>query len=133
MQKEKFSSLIEEIILNKISDLHLGSGECPYIRNKTGDIVPVESYGVISHEEMQEIAEMILGEAFTENTRDASFSQGEHRFRVNISRTIMGITIAFRMIPSVIPEPAEILLPNSLLEITKGSKGIILVTGPTGS
>ena len=43
------------------------------------------------------------------------------------------MTIALRTIPSQIPEPAEILLPNSLLDITNGSKGIILVTGPTGS
>ena len=43
------------------------------------------------------------------------------------------MTIALRTIPSQIPEPAEIMLPNSLLDITNGSKGIILVTGPTGS
>lgn len=133
MNQQKFFSLIDEIIKNKISDLHLGSNECPYIRNKTGDIAPVEQYGVISHEEMLQIAEMLLGRPFEDVTNDVSFSHQGNRFRVNISRTISGVTIAFRTIPSIIPEPTEILLPNSLLEVTKGSKGLILVTGPTGS
>lgn len=133
MQKEKFLSLIDEVIKNRISDLHLGSNEPPYIRNKTGDMAAVESYGVISDEEMYEIAEMLLGEKFDALTRDVSFAHSTERFRVNISRTIRGITIAFRLIPSHIPEPQEIALPNSLLEITKANKGIILVTGPTGS
>ena len=53
----KFISLIEEVIKNNISDLHLGSNEPPYIRNKTGGIVPVAQYGVISDEEIREIAE----------------------------------------------------------------------------
>lgn len=60
MQKEKFFSLIAEVIKNKISDLHLGSYELPYIRNKTGDMAPVESYGIIDDEEMNEIAFMLL-------------------------------------------------------------------------
>lgn len=119
MQKEKFLSLIDEIIKNRISDLHLGSDEPPYIRNKTGDIAPVEQYGKIPHNEMLEIAEMLLGKKFEDNTNDVSFEHNGGRFRVNISRTISGITITFRNIPSIIPEASEIMLPNSLIEITK--------------
>ncbi|MBB1554445.1 PilT/PilU family type 4a pilus ATPase [Candidatus Gracilibacteria bacterium] len=129
----KFILLIEEVIKNNISDLHLGSNEPPYIRNKTGGIVPVAQYGVINDEEIHEIAESLIGRPFEENTIDVSFEHQGTRFRVNISHTISGMTIALRTIPSQIPEPAEITLPNSLLDITNGSKGIILVTGPTGS
>ena len=57
----KFILLIEEVIKNNISDLHLGSNEPPYIRNKTGGIVPVAQYGVIN------------GRPFEENTIDVSF------------------------------------------------------------
>lgn len=133
MQKEKFLSLIDEVLKNQVSDLHLGTDTPPYIRNKTGDISSVDSYGNISNDEMQEIADFLLGRKFEDRTNDVSFSHNGGRFRVNISRTIVGISIAFRLIPSIIPEPAEILLPNSLLEITKSNKWIILVTGPTGS
>lgn len=122
MEKQKFLSLIDEIIKNNISDLHLGSNEYPYIRNKTGDMAPVEQYGRITDGEMLEIAKMLLEEDFTSNTRDVSFAHGGSRFRVNISRTINGVTIAFRTIPSKIPEPDEILLPASLLEATNTGK-----------
>jgi twitching motility protein PilT len=50
-----------------------------------------------------------------------------------MSRTIKGITIAMRMIPSIIPTPAEISLPQSILKAATADKGIILITGPTGS
>lgn len=133
MPQTKFLSLIDEIIKNAISDLHISSNKPPYIRNKTGDISPVESYGVVSHEECLEIAKMLIGEDFTVKTRDVSFSHRDSRFRVNISETIDGITMSFRSIPNRIPSPEEILLPKSLLEVTQASKGIILVTGPTGT
>lgn len=44
MENTKFTSLIDEIIKMKISDLHLTSDSFPYIRNQVGDVVPVESY-----------------------------------------------------------------------------------------
>lgn len=133
MSHKKFLSLIEEVIKSRISDLHLESDNYPYVRNKTGDMAPVESYGIMTEEEIFSIAEKILGKPFEWYTHDASFGHNEWRFRVNISRTISGITIALRTIPSIIPEPAEIMLPQSLLDITRVNKGIILVTGPTGS
>lgn len=122
MQKEKFFSLIDEVIKNRISDVHLGSNEPPYIRNKTGDMAAVENYGTISDEEMHEIAALFLEKPFTDLTNDTSFAYGGERFRVNISRTISGMTIAMRLIPSHIPEPQEIMLPNSLLEVSKANK-----------
>lgn len=112
MPQTKFLSLIDEIIKNAISDLHISSNKPPYIRNKTGDISPVESYGVVSHEECLEIAKMLIGEDFTVKTRDVSFSHRDSRFRVNISETIDGITMSFRSIPNRIPSPEEILLPD---------------------
>lgn len=45
MQLQKFLMLIDEIIVQKISDLHITPNDYPYIRDKVGDIVPVESFG----------------------------------------------------------------------------------------
>jgi twitching motility protein PilT len=71
---------------------------------------------------------------FTVQTIDTSYERDKTRFRVNISRVIHGgTTIAMRRIPSVIPEPESIGLPKHLLDLTVSEKGIILVTGPTGS
>lgn len=64
---------------------------------------------------------------------DLSFERNGTRFRVNISRVINGVCLSFRTIPSVIPEPADIMLPQRLLDLVHIEKGIILITGPTGS
>lgn len=133
MKVSKFLALVDEIIQNKISDLHLTSNQIPHIRNKIGDIAAVEPYGVMNEEEILTIAEHILGHSFEETTADIGFAHKESRFRVNISRTIHGVTIALRTILSYIPEPKDIDLPSSLLAATQATKGLILITGPTGS
>ncbi len=48
MENAKFISLVDEVIKMKVSDLHLTSESVPYIRNKIGDIMPVDKYGVIT-------------------------------------------------------------------------------------
>lgn len=75
----------------------------------------------------------MIGREFTEKTIDVSYERNGTRFRVNISRVLKGISIAFRTIPSKIPEPEDIRLPQSLINLTHREKGIILITGPTGS
>lgn len=133
MDNSKFISLIDEIIKMKISDLHLTSDSYPYIRNKVGDVVPVENYGIMTGEDINNITRFLLGRNFDETTLDVSYSQGFTRFRVNMSRVIRGVSVALRMIPSVVPTPAEIHLPDSTLKATFADKGIILITGSTGS
>lgn len=133
MDNSKFISLIDEIIKMKISDLHLTSDAYPYIRNKVWDIVPVESYGVITAADLDQITQFLLGRSFDEGTLDISYSQGFTRFRVNLSRVIRWVSVAMRMIPSVVPTPAEINLPDSVLKATFADKWIILITGSTGS
>jgi twitching motility protein PilT len=55
------------------------------------------------------------------------------RFRVNLHRTRNGIAAALRVLPRRIPPLAELGLPESLYELTKTSRGLVLVTGATGS
>jgi twitching motility protein PilT len=133
MENTRFTSLIDEIIKSSISDLHLTGGLCPSVRNKIGDVVPVEKYGIVTDADIDSIVMLILGREFTEHTVDTSYAQGGVRFRVNISRTIQGITLALRMIPQIIPTPESILLPEVVLKACFAEKGIILITGPTGS
>lgn len=131
MQLSKFLTLIDEIIKENISDLHITPNDYPYIRDKVGDIVPVESYGKLGQDDINDICNLLLSRDFTEKTIDLSFEYKGTRFRVNISRILRGITLAFRSIPNIIPSPEEILLPESLLQYTSKDKGIILITGPT--
>ena len=133
MQVQKFLMLIDEIIKEKISDLHITPNDFPYIRDKVGDIVPVESFWKLWDDDIKDICNLLLSRDFTEKTIDLSFEYKWTRFRVNISRVLRWVTLSFRTIPSIIPKPEEILLWESLLEYTAKDKGIILITGPTGS
>lgn len=133
MENTKFISLIDEIIKMNISDLHITSESYPYIRNKIWNIVPVDKYGIVTGFDVEAICEYLLGRKFDERTLDTSYSQGWARFRINMSRSIKGITISMRMIPCVIPSPADIQLSDTILQATNADKWIILITGPTGS
>ncbi len=96
-------------------------------------MAPIPAFGKLSQADIDTICQHIISRPFTERTVDASYAQSGTRFRVNISRTINGVTLAFRMIPSKIPEPEQIGLPKHLLDLASAEKGIVLVTGPTGS
>lgn len=95
---------------------------------------PVVAFGKVTETDMITIISYCIPKPFTEHTIDTSYERNRTRFRVNISRVINGgITIAMRMIPSIIPEPESIGLPKHLLDLTIAEKGIVLITGPTGS
>src|SRR5207302_5415630 len=55
------------------------------------------------------------------------------RFRVNLHRTRLGSAAALRVLPRKIPPLSELGLPETLYELTKASRGLVLVTGATGS
>lgn len=82
---------------------------------------------------MERVISIILLRPFTETTTDVSYDRNGTRFRVNISRIIGGISIAMRTIPSTISKPEDIYLTKDLLKLCDTEKGIILMTGPTGS
>ena len=88
MQVQKFLTLIDEIIREKISDLHITPNDYPYIRDKVGDIVPVESFGKLGDDDIKDICTLLLSRDFTEKTIDLSFEYKNTRFRVNISRIL---------------------------------------------
>lgn len=133
MELQRFLGLIDQVIDGKISDLHITPDDFPYIRDKVGEIVPVESFGRVTKEDISEICQILLSRPFTEKTVDVSFEYRDTRFRVNISHILKGVCLSFRRIPSRIPTSDEIFLPTYLEKLTFSEKGIILITGPTGS
>ncbi|MBP9779158.1 PilT/PilU family type 4a pilus ATPase [Candidatus Gracilibacteria bacterium] len=133
MELQNFLTLIDEIIENKISDLHLTPEDYPYIRSAIGEIEPLEKYGKLLNDDIIDICKILVSRPITEKTLDLSFEYHGTRFRVNISHVIRGYCISFRSIPAVIPNAETIMLPEYLLNITNSEKGIILITGPTGS
>ena len=129
--------LLKSVLAFKSSDLHLVVGSEPQIRIDkelralnlpvlNAKDVETMAYALIEDKQKKEFEE--------HNELDFSFElEGIGRFRANYYRTIHGIACAFRMIPIEIPTLDEYGNPPIFKELIKKEKGLILVTGPTGS
>ncbi len=129
--------LLKSVLHFNSSDLHLVPGSEPQIRMDKS-LKPLD-LPVLDAKAVEEMAYSLIEDKqkkiFEEkNELDFSFElDGIGRFRVNYYRTIDGIACAFRMIPIEIP-PLEKYGNNPIFkELVKKEKGLILVTGPTGS
>ena len=119
------------------SDIHLSSGNPPSFR-VDGDIVPSPELGVL---DASRLAAMLWTLAPAKNRTeydersDTDFAHAteEARFRVNVFADRNGIGAVMRQIPSKIRTAVEMGLPPAVLDLCFLSKGLVLVTGPTGS
>lgn len=129
--------LLKSVLAYGSSDLHLVVGSEPQIRiDKELRALNLAVLGAKDIEEMvYSLIEDKQKKVFEEeNELDFSFElDGIGRFRANYYRTIHGIACAFRMIPIDIPTLDEYGNPPIFKELVKKEKGLILVTGPTGS
>ncbi len=129
--------LLKSVLAFKSSDLHLVVGSEPQIRIDK-ELRPL-NLPVLDADQIEEMAYSLIEDKqkkeFEEhNELDFSFQlDGIGRFRANYYRTIYGIGCAFRMIPIDIPTLDEYGNPPIFKELIKREKGLILVTGPTGS
>ena len=129
--------LLKSVLAFKSSDLHLVVGSEPQIRIDK-ELKPL-NLPKLSAKDVEEMAYSLIEDKqkkeFEEhNELDFSFELTDiGRFRANYYRTIYGIGCAFRMIPIDIPTLDEYGNPPIFKELIKREKGLILVTGPTGS
>lgn len=120
------------------SDIHITVGKPPMVR-RTGEMVPLEKFPVLNAEYTKKLIYGIISEAqqmdFEQNLElDCSyFIAGLCRFRVNAMVQKGNVEAVLRVIPSKIPTPQDIGLPEAILGFTKLPRGLVLVTGPTGS
>jgi len=119
------------------SDLHLTSGEIPRIR-VDGDMKPLGRQA-ISAQQLHGLFAEITPEknwAEFERVKDTDFAyplEGLARFRANLFSDINGPGGVFRVIPSEILSAEKLGLTPAILKLCKLHKGLVLVTGPTGS
>lgn len=129
--------LLKSVVAYKSSDLHLVSRSEPQIRID-GRLVAL-NLPVLTGQDIEDMAYSLLTEkqkkAFEEhNELDFSIVIPDvGRFRANYYKTMDDIACAFRIIPVVIPSLDELNAKKIFKEIIKREKGLILVTGPTGS
>ena len=130
--------LVEIAIGERASDLHLSAGVPPIIR-VFGSIRPLEGYDRLMPLQIEQIVHPILTEQqleALEREGEIDFSYGltgVGRFRCNLSRQRGSLTLAMRVISSVIKPLEELGLPEILHDLAHLRDGLVLVTGPTGS
>lgn len=138
----KFSTNLETflktVVYNKASDLHLVARSAPQIRID-GTLRPLEM-GVLTGHDIQDICYALITDAQKselEEKKELDFAielPNIGRFRGNYYYTMNGdLAAAFRIIPTEIPSLDDLRAPTIFKEIVKREKGMILVTGPTGS
>jgi twitching motility protein PilT len=129
--------LLEDMIQRKASDLHITAGVPPEFRID-GSITPSE-YEILTPELTANLAYSVMSDEQRkkfENTRELDFSfgiKGLSRFRANVYLQRGVVSMAIRQIPYEIMAFESLGLPSSVREFTNRTKGLILVTGPTGS
>lgn len=133
----RIDELFKVMVTKGASDLHLAAGAAPYLRLH-GEMHKLE-YKELTNEEVQYLCFEILNEKqrkqFVETWElDTAYTvEGLGRFRCNIFMQRKGMGAVFRVIPTKIKTFDELGLPSQLLDLISIPKGLICVTGPTGS
>ncbi len=130
--------LLERMVSRGASDLHVTSGSEPAVR-VNGHLVRLEEFGKLTADENQRLLYRILSteqQKKLEVNRQLDFSYsipGLARFRVNVYFQRESLGAAFRLIPTELKTLEELGMPDALAELAERPRGLVLVTGPTGS
>ncbi len=130
------TELLRFAVSEEASDIHVSSGEPPIMRIHgsmkrldhpalSADDVHRMVYDIMNDKQRKDFEEL--------NELDFSFEMGNNRFRVNAFIQRRGKSAAFRVIPTTILSMEQLGLPSILKKLCEHEKGLILVTGPTGS
>ena len=132
--------LLQSVVEAGASDVHLKLGQPPVVRID-GDLEPIAGGAILGEADLEAVLDEVTAmsprrrEAFEETgDLDIAFSNPTlPRFRVNGFRQRGAISFAFRVIPSQIPSFTDLGLPSGVKRLAAEHRGLILVTGPTGS
>lgn len=119
------------------SDLHVSVGIPPKCR-VNGELVNLTKERIMPPDSKALVEQMIPGRLVERFNRDGEvdFSyaiRGVGRFRVNIFKQRGTLSFVIRLVNTEIPTPESLGLPESVLDLTTKKRGLVLVTGPTGS
>ena len=133
---KKLKFYLGKLVEYKGSDLHIKTGTS--IRGRINGEIVVFSKDIMSHEEGILLAKELLRGRFSEfiekKNIDFTFKLNEeYRFRVNMFFQVEGVSAVFRTIPMMLPTIESLNLPQVINTLCDLPRGLILVTGPTGS
>lgn len=137
-QRLRIEPYLEEVIRRDASDIHLQVGLPPMLRID-GALAPIKDEAVLKAEDIDDILFGLLDDEqkniyLKDKEIDFSFAYGDlGRFRVNAFHEKGNPAAAFRLIPNKIRTVEDLGLPPVLNKMTEYPRGLVLVTGPTGS
>jgi twitching motility protein PilT len=137
-QQPKIEILLEEVVKRKASDLHLQVGLPPIIRID-GALTSVHGASQLSEETVENLVFSLLDEdqkqiLLRDKEFDFSFAFGDlGRFRVNAFHERGNLAAALRLIPNEVRTVEQLALPPVMNKFADYPRGLVLVTGPTGS
>lgn len=137
-QDLRIEILLEEVVRKKASDLHLQVGLQPMLR-VDGSLVPVTGTDTLDEATVERLIFAILDEdqrqvLMKDKEFDFSFAFGAlGRFRVNAFHERGNLAAALRLIPNEIESITELGMPTVVSNFAEYPRGLVLVTGPTGS
>lgn len=136
--EKKFLSLLQAAVQNKASDIHLATGLPPSLR--AGDGLVAVTLPPFTAEEMDVLCKFMISDPKQKATYsdaadiDGSFEvKGLGRFRFNLYKSVSGRCAVLRVITQKVPTLDELKLPPQLKKIANMARGLVLVTGATGS
>lgn len=138
LREVHMDDLLNAAIEMRASDLHITAGVPPTLR-VDGDLVPLVEFEPVSAPDAQRLIYDIMTSDQVqryESTLELDFSYAfgtRARLRVNVYRDKGTVAATLRLIPARIPHLDELGLPPVLKEMARKPRGLILVTGPTGS
>jgi len=129
--------LFQKMVARKASDLHLTIGNPPLIRAK-GELVPLEDWIIT-----EQVLHVLIYETMAPEQWEICWQRHDYdyayevpglaRFRSNVFFNQQGIAAVFRTIPAKILTLADLGMPPVVKDMCKIKRGLVLVTGPTGS
>jgi twitching motility protein PilT len=136
--RPRLDALLVDLVGRDGSDLHVTAGAAPAMR-LDGMLRQVDGWGQLSEPEVEALVREVLTDSqwqrfCAENELDLAYAvDPEKRFRVNVYRQRGAVGVAFRAIPRTIKSLDQLGLPASVEQFAHLPRGLVLVTGPTGS
>ncbi len=137
-QELRIEILLEEVVRRRASDLHLQVGLPPMLR-VDGSLIPIAGFNQLDEASVETLLFAILDEdqqqiLDKDKEFDFSFAFGTlGRFRVNAYHERGNLAAALRLIPNEIKTITELGVPPVVMNFANYPRGLVLVTGPTGS
>ena len=135
---ERIEDLLRALVTKKASDLHLRVGSPPMLR-ASGEIAPIPDTAPLSQDDIEQMLAAVMlkqnREEFAE-INDTDFAHeipGVGRFRGNALRERKGTGAVFRAIPAAVVTVEQMGISQEVQRLCHLTKGLVLVTGPTGS